>query len=261
MLHRLFHRPTRAPQEGRPAGCWSGCCWRVVSRCRLSMPGPRTCRRARQHAESSRSAPARPRGRLDSSADRQCGRQPGHPGRHRVGRQVGHVDVQRHAGAGGLDDGQEQVLPGGRSDVDRRQAGRQHRLSYGVSGIGIRLRAGPGDSASEVQATTAIRAVRNIEPLIMPANMQMAPYILQVSLRAELVKMGSDVLPGIGAFPVTGMATAYQGASMRFKVVQVKSDPVAEGTDLGPITDPSCNTSFDFNIDQLISGAARRRRS
>ena len=86
-----------------------------------------------------------------------------------------------------------------------------------VSGIGIRLRAGPGDSASEVQATTAIRAVRNIEPLIMPANMQMAPYILQVSLRAELVKMGSDVLPGIGAFPVTGMATAYQGASMRFR--------------------------------------------
>lgn len=123
-----------------------------------------------------------------------------------------------------------------------------------VSGIGIRLRAGPGDSASEVQATTAIRAVRNIDQLIMLANMQMAPYILQVSLRVELVKMGSDVLPGIGAFPVTGMATAYQGASMRFKVVQVKSEPAAEGTDLGPITDPSCNTSFDFNIDQLISG-------
>ena len=49
------------------------------------------------------------------------------------------------------------------------------------------------------------------------------------------------------------MATGYQGARMRFKIVQVKSQPVAEGTDLGPIMDP-CNASFDFNIDQLISG-------
>ena len=93
----------------------------------------------------------------------------------------------------------------------------------------------------------------------MRTGVHLAGVEVLTGLRVELVKLGSDVLPGIGAFPVTGMATGYQGARMRFKIVQVKSQPVAEGTDLGPIMDP-CNASFDFNIDQLISGAARRRR-
>lgn len=87
----------------------------------------------------------------------------------------------------------------------------------------------------------------------MRTGVHLAGVEVLTGLRVELVKLGSDVLPGIGAFPVTGMATGYQGARMRFKIVQVKSQPVAEGTDLGPIMDP-CNASFDFNIDQLISG-------
>ena len=79
--------------------------------------------------------------------------------------------------------------------MDRGQAGRQHHLSYERFRNRDPVASRAGDSASEVQATTAIRAVRNIDQLIMLANMQMAPYILQVSLRVELVKMGSDVLP------------------------------------------------------------------
>ena len=219
--------------KGRPAGCWSGCCWRAVSRCRLSMPGPRTCRRARPHAALRRSAPDRHQGAPGFLRRSAMWAAAGHPGRHRVGRQVGHVDVQRHAGAGSLDG---QVLAAGATWTGVRPDG-STIFPTNVSGIGIRLRAGPGDSASEVQATTAIRAVLNIDQLIMLANMQMAPYILQVSLRVELVKMGSDVLPGIGAFPVTGMATAYQGASMRFKGRASEIGARCRGTDLGPITD------------------------
>ena len=122
-----------------------------------------------------------------------------------------------------------------------------------VQGIGIRLRAGPEANATEVPAATEIRAIQNSEQLAMRTGVHLAGVEVLTGLRVELVKLGSDVLPGIGAFPVTGMATGYQGARMRFKIVQVKSQPVAEGTDLGPIMDP-CNASFDFNIDQLISG-------
>ena len=255
MFHRLFHRPIRAPQEGRPAGCWSSCCWRAVSRCRLSMPGPRTCRRARRHAALRRSATARHRGRLDSSADRQHGRQPGHPD--------GTVLAVRSVTLSSIGT----LVPAARRTgttwrPERRGpglAGRQHRLSLECAGIGIRLRAGPEANATEVPAATEIRAIQNSEQLAMRTGVHLAGVEVLTGLRVELVKLGSDVLPGIGAFPVTGMATGYQGARMRFKIVQVKSQPVAEGTDLGPIMDP-CNASFDFNIDQLISGAARRRR-
>ena len=203
MLHRLFHRPTRAPQEaGQPAAgraVAGGWCRVVGCRCL----GPERV------------------GARDNMQNRVVRRRPDLGGAW-IPPQIGNV-------------GGSQVIPDGtvlavRSvtltsnatlvPVDSTTDKNRYYLAAGatwtgvrpdgstvfptnVSGIGIRLRAGPGDSASEVQATTAIRAVRNIEPLIMPANMQMAPYILQVSLRAELVKMGSDVLPGIGAFPVT----------------------------------------------------------
>ena len=99
-------------------------------------------------------------------------------------------------------------------------AGRQHRLSLECAGDRDPATSGPEANATEVPAATEIRAIQNSEQLAMRTGVHLAGVEVLTGLRVELVKLGSDVLPGIGAFPVTGMATGYQGARMRFKIVQ-----------------------------------------
>ena len=251
MFHRLFHRPTRAPQEGPASRLLVG----------LLLAGGVALPAVDAWAQN---VPARATTcRIASLGDGQTS------GGAWIPPQIGNV-----GGSQVIPDGTVlavrsvtlssigTLVPTASTDRFYLAAGATWAgvrpdgstvFPSNVQGIGIRLRAGPEANATEVSAATEIRAVQNSEQLAMRTGVHSAEAEVLTGLRVELVKLGSDILPGIGAFPVTGMATGYQGARMRFKIVQVKSQPVAEGTDLGPIMDP-CNASFDFNIDQLISG-------
>ena len=198
MFHRLFHRPIRAPQEG-PASrllvelllaggvalpavdAWAQNVPARATTCRIASFGdgqtsgaPGFLRRSATWAaaRSSRTAPYWPSGRSRCRPSARWCRQP---------RRTGTTWRPERRGPG--------------------LAGRQHRLSLECAGIGIRLRAGPEANATEVPAATEIRAIQNSEQLAMRTGVHLAGVEVLTGLRVELVKLGSDVLPGIGAFP------------------------------------------------------------